>query len=124
MLQLLMFTSRKKTLLKEKKISHLKCSRCALVVYLQRSSFYVVYLRVLVACIFTKKQFFHKSSEKGQKKRSNTKSTTKLNGTQWDHNGNKASKMLFLCNPYHQFLTVKDIVRFFLFFVVKYVFFK
>ena len=29
-----------------------------------------------------------------------------------DHNGNKASKLLLLCNPYHRLSAVKDIVSF------------
>ena len=35
-----------------------------------------------------------------------------------DHNGNKASKLFLLCNPYHRLLAVKDIVSFSLVFFI------
>ena len=33
-----------------------------------------------------------------------------------DHNRNKASKIVFVCNTYHHFLAIKDIVSYFLVF--------
>ena len=33
-------------------------------------------------------------------------------------NGNKAFELLFLCNPYHQLIAIKDIISFFLVFYI------